>query len=109
MNVLVNIPETILQTLATAYCSIDFASPPSEPEDASYDRYFGGQGTFRFPAPSQKMTLSALLTAVPAVLSKRFPGSAPFLTDPAAIRPLHGKLVNDLRNPASHTVVAFVV
>ncbi|TGP24878.1 MULTISPECIES: hypothetical protein [unclassified Mesorhizobium] len=107
VNALVNVPETILQTIAAGFCSIDFANSPVELVEADFDGYFSGQTAFVFPSAGQKMTLSALLTIVPAMLARQRTKGASALVDAEQIRPLHGKLIDAVRNPAAHTVVAF--
>jgi hypothetical protein len=104
---LVNVPEAILQTLAAGFCGVDFSRPPKKWPEADYGSYFGGRGNFELPQGDQKMTLGSLLVIVPAILSSRISRlPAPF-SDPATMRPLQQKLVDGVRNPASHTIAAF--
>lgn len=104
---LVNVPEAILQSLASGFCEIDFSKPPSSPPDGEYDMYFGNTAHFRFPSGEQKMTLSSLLVVVPALLAERKIQGAVVLIDPVEVRPLQQKLVDAVRNPASHTIADF--
>ncbi|MEG8018791.1 hypothetical protein [Sphingomonas sp. LR55] len=107
VHTLVNLPEAILQSLASGYCEIDYANPPEVPPEADYDRYFNAKEAFAFPPASMKLTLGALLVIVPALLSQRMERSDNQLTDPEKIRPLQQKLVDAVRNPASHTIANF--
>lgn len=108
VRLLVNLPEAILQSIAAGFCEIDFSSPPSTPPDADYDAYFGNKEHFLFPTKDQKMTLSSLLVVVPGLLAKRQVKGATALIDPTLIRPLQQKLVDAVRNPASHTIADFL-
>lgn len=104
---LVNVPETILQALASGFCGIDFARPPASAPDANYQTFFGAPGEFEFPPSDRKMTLASLLVVVPALLAARGPEVPWPFSDPGAMRPLQQKLIDRLRNPAAHTIVAF--
>jgi hypothetical protein len=108
ISTLINVPETILQAMACGLCSVDvFHCPPAFPA-ADYERFFGGRMSFRLPAEGQKMMLSTLLVAVPALLPVRLGRvTAPF-SDPNVMRPLQQKLVDRLRNIASHTIADFL-
>ena len=107
VHALVNLPEAILQTLAAGFCGIDYANPPACPPTANYDRYFSGNGVFAFPPPTAKLALGNLLVVVPAILAARGGAGGYQLTDPTVIRPLQQKLVDAVRNPASHTIASF--
>lgn len=107
VQALVNLPEAILQTLAAGFCGIDYAEPPASPPPADYERFFNGNGLFAFPAPTMKMTLGTLLVVVPAILAERSQSGTSRLTDAASTRPLQQKLVDAVRNPASHTISNF--
>lgn len=107
VQALVNLPEAILQTLAAGFCGIDYAEPPASPPPAEYGLFFNGHGLFVFPPPTTKMTLGALLVVVPAILAQRAQAVPGQLTDAASIRPLQQKLVDAVRNPASHTIANF--
>jgi len=109
VHALVNLPEAILQTLAAGFCAVDFADPPMEPPSADYDAYFGNTGKFRFPTEGQKLTLGTLLVIVPAILAIGKKGDTNELTDPRRIKPLQQKLVDAVRNPASHTIASFAL
>jgi hypothetical protein len=104
---LVNVPEAILQTLAAGFCGINYAEPPDSPPTANYNCFFNGKGPFDFPPPTMKMTLGTLLVVVPAILAQRGQADKSSLTDAASIRPLQQKLVDAVRNPASHTIANF--
>lgn len=104
---LVNVPEAILQTLAAGFCDIDFTISPDSYPDADYDAYFGQKTKFNLPTPAQKLALTALLVIVPAILSVRKGATAGVFSDSAHIKPLQQKLVDYVRNPASHTLVDF--
>ncbi|MNG21536.1 hypothetical protein D3C84_1059150 [compost metagenome] len=56
---------------------------------------------------TQKLALTALLVIVPAILSVRQGNNAGVLSDCNHIKPLQQKLVDYMRNPASHTLVDF--
>jgi hypothetical protein len=108
VRLLVNVPEAILQALAAGFCEIDFSIPPSPPPAANYDAYFGSKEHFLFPAKEQKMTLSSLLVVVPTLLAQRQIKGAITLIDPNRMRALQQKLVDAVRNPASHTIADFL-
>ncbi|MCE8422148.1 hypothetical protein LZ190_26475, partial [Rhodovulum sulfidophilum] len=105
---LVNIPEAILQSLAAGFCDVDFAAPPCPPPAGDYDAYFGGRDSFRFPAREHKLTLSSLLVIVPTLLAQRQVEGPTTLVDPRRMRSLQQKLVDAVRNPASHTITDFL-
>lgn len=107
VHALVNLPEAILQTLAAGFCGINYAEPPVSPPPADYDRFFNGVGLFAFPPPTIKMTLGTLLVVVPAILAQRGQTGTSRLTDAASMRPLQQRLVDAVRNPASHTITNF--
>lgn len=107
VHALVNLPEAILQTLAAGFCGIDYANPPACPPTADYDLYFNANGAFAFPPSTAKLALGNLLVVVPAILAERGGAEGYQLTDPAIIRPLQQKLVDAVRNPASHTIANF--
>jgi hypothetical protein len=107
VSLLVNVPEAILQSIAAGFCGIDFSSPPSPPPVAEYDAYFGRQENFNFPSEDQKLALSSLLVVVPTLLAQQQVKGALKLIDPDHVRPLQQKLVDLVRNPASHTIVSF--
>ena len=107
VHALVNLPEAILQTLAAGFCGVDYANPPACPPTADYDRYFNANGAFAFPSSTAKLALGNLLVVVPAILAERGGAEGYQLTDPAMIRPLQQKLVDAVRNPASHTIANF--
>ena len=104
---LVNVPEAILQSLATGFCGIDYSNSPSQPPVADYDIYSGHDKKFVFPRAGQKFALSALLVVVPALLARDRTNRALTLIDPDRMRPLQQKLVDAVRNPASHTIADF--
>ena len=104
---LMNVPETILQALAVGFCDIDFTAPPAVAPEADYQAYFGARAAFEFPPAERKMTLASLLVIVPALLVRRVPMVPQPFSDPTAMRPLQQKLVDRVRNPAAHTIVAF--
>ena len=108
VNLLVNVPEAILQTLGAGFCFLDFSCPPSPLPVADYDGYFGSKEPFILPANGRKLTLASLLVVVPALLAEAKVAGASTLVDPTIIRPLHQKLVDAVRNPASHTIADFV-
>ncbi|MBD9464095.1 hypothetical protein [Pseudomonas sp. Pdm06] len=105
---LVNIPEAILQAIASGFCNIDYRKPPELFPTADYDGFFGGVNKFSTPASSQKMTLASLLVVVPALLSSNDIKGCDAFTKKEVIRPLQQKLVDCVRNPASHTIVEFL-
>lgn len=107
ISTLINVPETILQAMACGLCSIDIFRSPATFPDADYDRFFGGQAPFRLPAEGQTMTLATLLVAVPALLPVRLGRVTEPFSNPDVIRPLQQKLVDRLRNIASHTIADF--
>jgi len=107
VNALVNLPETMLQAFAVAYCALDFEKAPAALREAPYQQFFSGKTEFVPPNEGQKMALSTLLTVVPAIIAIDQPDTKLSLTDDAWIRPLHGKLVKMVRNPRAHTEVAF--
>ncbi|PZX00307.1 hypothetical protein DFS28_10221 [Pseudomonas sp. 478] len=104
---LVNIPEAILQSLAAGFCGIDYSNAPNETPAADYSEYFGSSGQFNFPTPGKKIALSSLLVIVPAILKQKKTRFTGRLIDTSYIKPLHQKLIDYVRNPASHTFVAF--
>lgn len=104
---LVNVPEAILQTLAAGFCGIDFCFPPTDYPIAEYDYFFGQKNKFDLPSSSHKIALTALLVIVPAILCARKGEAAGVLSDAGHVRPLQQKLVDCVRNPASHTLVNF--
>jgi hypothetical protein len=108
VKALVNLPEAILQSLAAGFCDIDFAAPPSPPPVADYDCYFSGKGRFSFPAAGYKLTLGSLMVIVPAQLAAIKTTGSRLLVDPEKMKPLQQKLVDAVRNPASHTIATFV-
>ncbi|MBS4011437.1 MAG: hypothetical protein KGZ72_11860 [Roseovarius sp.] len=107
VDLLRNVPEVILQSLAAGFCEIDFSSPPSPPPTANYSTYFGSKEQFSFPTKDQKLALGSLLVIVPALLAQRQVKGASTLIDPSVMRRLQQKLVDEMRNPASHTIAEF--
>lgn len=104
---LVNVPEAILQTLAAGFCGIDFTSSPTVYPAADYEAFFGQKSKFIFPHPNQKIALTALLVVVPAILFVKKSEGAGVFSNSTYIKSLQQKLVDYVRNPASHTVVDF--
>lgn len=104
---LINVPETILQAMACGLCSIDIFRSPAAFPAADYERFFGGKPPFRLPAEGKKMMLSTLLVAVPALLPVQLGRITEPFSNPDVIRPLQQKLVDRLRNIASHTIADF--
>ncbi|RYG89382.1 MAG: hypothetical protein EON59_01575 [Alphaproteobacteria bacterium] len=107
ISTLINVPETILQAMACGLCSIDIFRSPAAFPPADYERFFGGRPPFRLPAEGQKMMLGTLLVAVPALLPVQLGRVTEPFSDPDVIRPLQQKLVDRLRNIASHTIADF--
>ena len=107
INLIVNVPELILQTLASGFCNVDYLNPPKEFPDAEYDKYFDSLNDFVLPETSQPMTLRSLLVVVPAILAKYEIEGAFLLINPNATKPLQQKLIDTVRNPASHTIADF--
>lgn len=105
---LVNIPEAMLQAIAAGFCDLDYRKPSEPFPIADYDSFFGGVSNFTTPASNQKMTLSSLLVVVPALLSCAGVQGGECFTDKKVIRSLQQKLVDCVRNPASHTIVEFL-
>lgn len=105
---LVNIPEAILQTIASGFCDIDYKKPTEPFPEANYSEFFSGVSEFLVPSPNQKMTLTSLLVVVPALLSFRELKNCEAFTDRKNIKSLQQKLVDCVRNPASHTIVDFL-
>jgi hypothetical protein len=104
---IVNIPEAILQSIALGFCAIDFTDAPDQLPLADYETFFGRGKPFEAPRAGQKIALTSLLVIVPAVLAgKRTPGISSLIS-PKAIQPLQQKLVDTVRNPASHTIAEF--
>jgi hypothetical protein len=108
VHALVNVPEAILQCLACGFCEIDFSSSPGGFPEADYNKYFGGRDAFVLPTAGKKLMLAGLLVLVPALLGVRKVVGAKSLIDPDRIRPLQQRLVDAVRNPASHTIADFV-
>jgi hypothetical protein len=99
-----SIPESILQSLS-AYLDLDPLSAPSELPDLDYQRFFGNLGEYRRPDPGSRLDLTHLLVIVPALLEKR---CAEFhdeicLCDAGFVKPLHQRLVMQMRNATAHT------
>jgi hypothetical protein len=109
VQALANIPESILQALAAAYCGIDFRCAPASLPQLNYARFFGGQEDFRLPVPGRKMELTSLLVIVPTLLADIVASEhkPPALCDPVRVRPLQHKLVDRLRNVDAHTYADF--
>lgn len=97
-----NIPESILQALAASLGVNPLAAPTDLPV-LDYQRYFGALCTYRLPKPGSKLDLTHLLVIVPAIVAERHHLEKIKLSDPAFVRPLHGKLVARLRNATAHT------
>jgi hypothetical protein len=104
---IVNIPEAILQSIAMGFCSIDFTNAPDHLPLADYETFFGRGKPFEAPRAGQKIALTALLVIVPAVLAEKKTPGISYLINPKAVQPLQQKLVDAVRNPASHTIVEF--
>lgn len=107
ISTLINVPETILQAMACGLCSIDVFHSPAAFPAADYERFFGGRPPFRLPSEGQKMMLGTLLVAVPALLPVKLGRVTEPFSNPDVIRPLQQKLVDRLRNIASHTIADF--
>lgn len=105
---LVNIPEAILQAIASGFCDLDYRKPAEPFPEANYSEFFGGVSEFLVPSANQKMTLTSLLVVVPAMLSFRQLKNCEAFTDKKSIKSLQQKLVDCVRNPASHTIVDFL-
>jgi hypothetical protein len=99
-----SIPESILQSLS-AYLDFDPLSAPSELPDLDYQRFFGNLGEYRRPDPGSRLDLTHLLVIVPALLEKRCAEfhDEIFLCDPSFVKPLHQRLVMQMRNATAHT------
>ena len=108
VQALVNLPETILQTLAAGFCGIDFSNAPSDFPAADYDAYFGGRGPFRIPRKGDKLNLGHLIVIVPALLAERQTSGAKLLKDAKQMKPLQQKLSDTIRNASSHTYSSFL-
>jgi len=104
---LINIPEAILQSLASAHCGIDFISAPEVYPNAQYAEYFDGSNEFVLPSPGSKLALTSLLVIVPAVIASRLGLGISPLGNPSGIRELQKRFVDRVRNPASHTIAEF--
>lgn len=105
---LVNIPEAILQAIASGFCDIDYKRPAEPFPVASYGEFFSGVSEFLVPSPNHKMALTSLLVVVPALLSLRELKNSEAFTDKKYIKSLQQKLVDCVRNPSSHTIVDFL-
>jgi len=106
---LINVPEMILQAISVGVLDIDFSNAPEEFEQADYQQFFCGAGEFQFPKPGTKIALGSLIVIVPCLLQRKglLPGGS--LTNSKAIVKLQGRLIDRVRNPASHTLVDFAV
>lgn len=107
VKLLVNLPESILQALSIGFCNIDFTAPPKDFPTADYNSFFGQDSKFELPTPSQKITLTSLLVIVPAILHHTKIEGSNILTNRNYIIPLQQKFVDQVRNPASHTITEF--
>jgi len=108
VRLLVNVPEAILQSIAAGFCQIDFTKPPATPPVADYDSYFSTKEKFAFPSPKDKLAMRSLLVIVPAILFQLKINGASKLIDPNHTKPLQKKLVDTVRNTASHTIAEFL-
>lgn len=99
-----SVPESILQSLA-AYLGLNPLSVPSELPDLDYQRFFGNLGEYRRPVPGSRLDLTHLLVIVPALLEKRCADFVDeiYLCDENFVRPLHQRLVTQMRNATAHT------
>ncbi|WP_225198663.1 hypothetical protein [Gluconobacter oxydans] len=107
VNILVNLPEAILQALGAGFCAIDYAKPPSTLPVASYDKYFSSQDPFLYSSEGNKLSLRSLMVIVPALLNEKSIKGSQYLVDSKQIKKLQQTLVDSVRNAASHTIVDF--
>jgi hypothetical protein len=105
---LVNIPEAILQAISCGFCGINYFKFDDTPPAAPYDEYFASIDTFRLPHPGTKLALTSLLVMVPAILSLSPVIGSEAFTDEKLIKSQQQKLIDCVRNPASHTIVEFL-
>lgn len=99
-----SIPESILQALA-AYLQIDPLNVPDEIPDLDYQKYFGNLGKYRRPVPGDRLDLTHLLVIVPALLDNFYVELRDeiSLCDESFVKPLHQRLVVQIRNATAHT------
>ncbi|WP_146023689.1 MULTISPECIES: hypothetical protein [unclassified Pseudomonas] len=105
---LVNIPEAILQAISIGFCGIDFIKFQNIYPEAPYNEFFASVEQFKLPGQGSKLALTALLVMIPAILSLSPPSGSEVFTNETLIKSQQQKLVECVRNPASHTVVAFL-
>jgi hypothetical protein len=107
LQAIANLPEAILQTLATAECGIDFSRAPETFPDLAYDHFFSGNQSFALPKPGTKMDSSLLVTVAAIISQRRNEVELSALCDADRVRRLQQLLVHRLRNPAAHTYANF--
>jgi hypothetical protein len=105
---LVNIPEAILQALMRGYCDINYAEFQNKFPTAPYNSFFSSAEGFRLPCEGSKLALTALIVMLPAILSTSPPPGCEVFLNTRLIKSQQQRLVDCLRNPASHTIVAFI-
>ncbi|MFA0920855.1 hypothetical protein ALP73_02675 [Pseudomonas coronafaciens pv. garcae] len=105
---LVNIPEAILQAISCGFCEINFIKYEDKHPSAPYDKFFASPESFKVPSEGSKLTLTALLVMVPTILSLNDHVGCEAFVDEKHIKTIQQKLVECVRNPASHTIVAFL-
>ncbi|WP_411908961.1 hypothetical protein [Mesorhizobium sp. B261B1A] len=99
-----SIPEAILQSLC-AYLGLDPLDAPDELPDLDYQRFFGNLGEYRRPKAGSRLDLTHLLVIVPALLASHCDGFSDEiqLCNAQFVRPLHQRLVLQMRNATAHT------
>ncbi len=78
---------------------------PDELPDLDYQRFFGNSGEYCLPNPGKRLSLTDLLVIVPALLDNRCEEfrDTVRLCDARFVRPLHQRLVMQMRNATAHT------
>lgn len=105
---LINIPEAILQAVVSGFCEISHHEFKNKFPTAPYDDFFSDVKGFIVPDEGAKLTLTTLMVLVPAILSMSPLQECGPLIDKKLIKSQQQRLVACLRNPASHTLVAFI-
>lgn len=99
-----SVPESVLQAMC-AYLGVDPLDVPAHLPDLDYQRFFGGHAIFRMPEPGSRLDLTSLLVIVPTLLTRHCQSYSDeiSLCDVNFVRPLHQRLVAQLRNATAHT------
>ncbi|UVL45056.1 hypothetical protein LOY57_20505 [Pseudomonas moraviensis] len=105
---LVNVPEAILQAISSGFCGMNFIKFENIYPDAPYNDYFGGVESFKIPNVGSKVALTSLIVMIPAILSLSPRSGCDAFINQTLVKSQQQKLVDCVRNPASHTVVAFL-